>query len=95
VTAFKVAAEPAKVSLLPGESAKARLTVSRLKTFDGPVTLRLNPMTTMVESYRAVLMGTEFPSARRLVAVAVGSALLAFVGWLAFRRAEPRFVDEL
>jgi lipopolysaccharide transport system permease protein len=57
--------------------------------------LRLNPMTTMVESYRAVLMGTEFPSARRLAAVAVGSALLAFVGWLAFRRAEPRFVDEL
>ena len=44
VTAFKVAAEPAKVSLRPGESAKARLTVSRLKTFDGPVTLRLNPM---------------------------------------------------
>ena len=39
--------------------------------------LRLNPMTTMVESYRAVLMGTEFPSARRLAAVAVGSALLA------------------
>jgi lipopolysaccharide transport system permease protein len=57
--------------------------------------LRLNPMTTMVESYRGVLMGTEFPSARRLAAVAVGSALLALVGWLAFRRAEPRFVDEL
>jgi hypothetical protein len=45
VTAFKVAAEPAKVSLLPGETVRAKLTVSRLKTFDGPVTLRLNPMT--------------------------------------------------
>jgi len=57
--------------------------------------LRLNPMTTMVESYRAVLMGTDFPSARRLAAVALGSALLALAGWLLFRRAEPRFVDEL
>ena len=58
--------------------------------------LRLNPMTTLVESYRGVLMGTEFPSARRL---AVGDAspapLLALAGWLLFRRAEPRFVDEL
>src|SRR5215218_4238088 len=35
--------------------------------------LRLNPMTTMVESYRGVLMGTECPSARRLIAVMVGS----------------------
>ena len=57
--------------------------------------LHLNPMTTMVESYRGVLMGTEFPSAERLVAVAVASVLLALVGWLVFRRAEPRFVDEL
>ena len=57
--------------------------------------LRLNPMTTLVESYRGVLMGTEFPSARRLAVVTVGSALLALIGWLAFRRAEPRFVDEL
>jgi lipopolysaccharide transport system permease protein len=57
--------------------------------------LRLNPMTTMVESYRGVLMGTAFPSPERLAAVTIGSALLAGVGWLAFRRAEPRFVDEL
>src|SRR4051794_38727813 len=57
--------------------------------------LRLNPMTTLVESYRGVLMGTEFPHAQRLAAVAIGSVALAVVGWLAFRRAEPRFVDEL
>jgi lipopolysaccharide transport system permease protein len=57
--------------------------------------LRLNPMTTMVESYRAVLMGTDFPAPARLAAVAAGSALLALAAWLAFRRAEPRFVDEL
>ena len=57
--------------------------------------LRLNPMTTMVESYRGVLMGTDFPSPERLAAVTLGSAALALAGWLAFRRAEPRFVDEL
>jgi hypothetical protein len=41
VTAFRVSAEPAKVALLPGESAKVRFVVSRVKSFDGPVTLRL------------------------------------------------------
>ena len=40
-TAFKLAPEPARVSLSPGESAKVRLTVSRVKSFDGPVTLHL------------------------------------------------------
>ena len=57
--------------------------------------LRLNPMTTMVESYRGVLMGSDFPSPVRLAAVIVGSAALALAGWFAFRRVEPRFVDEL
>ena len=42
--AFELTAAPAKVSLLPGESAKVRLAVTRLKSFDGTVTLRLNPM---------------------------------------------------
>jgi lipopolysaccharide transport system permease protein len=57
--------------------------------------LRLNPMTTMVESYRGVLMGTDFPSPERLAAVTLTSAALALAGWLVFRRVEPRFVDEL
>ena len=57
--------------------------------------LRLNPMATLVESYRAVLMGTDFPSPERIAAVAAASALLALAGWLLFQRAEPRFVDEL
>jgi hypothetical protein len=44
-TAFRVAAEPTKVALLPGESARVRWLVTRTKSFDGPVTLRLAPMT--------------------------------------------------
>ena len=43
VTAFKFT-EPAKVSLLPGESAKARIAVTRVKTFDGPVMVHLSPI---------------------------------------------------
>lgn len=43
-TAFRVAAAPPKVALLPGESARVKLTVSRVKTFDGPVTLRFQSM---------------------------------------------------
>jgi hypothetical protein len=50
VTAFRFAAEPAKVSLLPGESAGVALTVSRQPGFDGPVKLHLSPM-----------QGVEFP----------------------------------
>ncbi len=40
-TAFSVTAEPAKLSLLPGESAKVLLKLSRLMPFDGPVTIAL------------------------------------------------------
>jgi len=43
-TAFTFAPEPAKVSLLPGESARTRIAVNRVKTFDGPVTLHLQPI---------------------------------------------------
>jgi hypothetical protein len=42
-TAFTVKATPAQVSLLPGGSAKVRLRLDRVKSFDGPVTLRLTP----------------------------------------------------
>lgn len=41
--AFAVKVEPAKVSLLPGESAKMRVSVTRVRSFDGPVTLHVPP----------------------------------------------------
>lgn len=43
-TAFKFTPEPAKVSLLPGESARARVSLNKVKGFDGPVMLHLQPM---------------------------------------------------
>ena len=39
--AFAVKAEPAKVSLLPGETMAVHLTLDRMATFDGPVTVTL------------------------------------------------------
>jgi hypothetical protein len=44
VTAFRFAPASAKLALLPGESATVKVTVERLKAFDGPVTVHLNPM---------------------------------------------------
>lgn len=43
-TAFRFAGKPVTVSLPPGESAKARLEISRLPSFAGPVTLHINPV---------------------------------------------------
>lgn len=40
-TAFAVTGEPAKLSLLPGESARVRVLANRVKTFDGDVTVHL------------------------------------------------------
>jgi hypothetical protein len=40
-TAYSITAEPAKLSLLPGESTKVQLTLTRQKTFDGPVSVAL------------------------------------------------------
>lgn len=40
--AYKITSDTPKVALLPGESAKVKLAVERLKSFDGPVTLHLN-----------------------------------------------------
>ncbi len=42
--AYAVRSDTPKVAFLPGESAKVRYAVDRVKTFDGAVTLHLNPM---------------------------------------------------
>jgi hypothetical protein len=43
-TAFTMSAEPAKLALLPGETATVRLLANRLKSFDGAVTVHLAPV---------------------------------------------------
>lgn len=57
--------------------------------------LQLNPLTTIVETYRAVLLGDPAPTAGRLAAVCVFSVLVAIVGFVGFQGVERRFVDYL
>jgi lipopolysaccharide transport system permease protein len=57
--------------------------------------LRLNPLTTLVEAYRDVLIHGRVPAPGELALLAAGSALLAIAGFALFRRLEPRMVDEL
>jgi hypothetical protein len=42
-TAFTVAADPAPIKLAAGSTTKVRMTVDRVKSFTGPVTVRLSP----------------------------------------------------
>ncbi len=43
VTAFKLTPETPKLTLVPGESATVRYAIDRVPSFEGPVSLRLNP----------------------------------------------------
>lgn len=55
----------------------------------------LNPLATLIEAYRAVLLGDTGPSVLGVTAVAAVGVLIAAGGLLLFRRLEPGFVDEL
>ena len=57
--------------------------------------LQLNPLTTIVEAYRAALLGDPAPGAGRLAAVVAFSVLAAVVGFVCFQRVQHRFVDYL
>jgi lipopolysaccharide transport system permease protein len=57
--------------------------------------LELNPLTTLLEGYRALLMGRPFPDALSLALVTAASAIVALLGLWFFRRVQHGFVDEL
>jgi len=57
--------------------------------------LDLNPMGTLIEAHRALLLGEAAPSTLRLAGLAVVSLALAAGGLAAFRRLETRFADQL
>jgi lipopolysaccharide transport system permease protein len=57
--------------------------------------LELNPLTTLIEGYRAVLIGESAPGVVALAGVSAVSAVLAVLGLLLFSRLQPGFVDEL
>ncbi len=57
--------------------------------------LQLNPLTTLIEGYRAVLLEGTLPAPVGLAVVTAISCVLAALGAIFFRRASPGFVDEL
>ena len=57
--------------------------------------LHANPMTALVEAYRALLLGDPFPSAAASLHVVALAIALAGPGLWAFRSLEGRFADSL
>jgi lipopolysaccharide transport system permease protein len=57
--------------------------------------LEANPMTTIVEGYRAALLGEPWPGALRFAYVAGLGLVLCIAGYLLFSRLSRRFVDSL
>jgi lipopolysaccharide transport system permease protein len=56
--------------------------------------LKLNPMTPIVDAYRAVLLQGQLPGQAFAITAAVSVALL-FVGWLSFHRSEFEFAENI
>ncbi|MGZ4203631.1 MAG: ABC transporter permease [Thermoleophilaceae bacterium] len=57
--------------------------------------LRLNPLTTIVDGYHAIVLGGRLPPAGWLAAVALLSVVLAALGLVFYRRVSAGLVDEL
>jgi lipopolysaccharide transport system permease protein len=68
--------------------------VERLGGKLGPL-LALNPMTPILNAYRAVVLEGHAPAAGPLAWAALVSVILLFASWLAFHRAEFRFAEEI
>lgn len=57
--------------------------------------MRLNPMTTIVEAYRQVLLLGQWPATGPMLAVAAFSILFLGVAWLRFHRSEFQFAENI
>lgn len=57
--------------------------------------LHVNPLTTLLEAYRWVLIAEPFPPAGAAAWALAATAVIALVGVLTFRRLAPGVVDEL
>jgi ABC-type polysaccharide/polyol phosphate export permease len=68
--------------------------VERLGGKLGPL-LALNPMTPILDAYRAVVLAGHAPAAGPFAWAAVVSVVLLLASWLAFHRAEFRFAEEI
>jgi lipopolysaccharide transport system permease protein len=57
--------------------------------------LRINPLTTLLQGYRALLLGSGFPPAGAIAWLIGATVLLAVAGTITFRRLSGGIVDEL
>ena len=57
--------------------------------------MELNPMTPIIDAYRAVLFRNELPAAGPFAYASAVAALTLIVGWLVFHRAEFRFAESI
>lgn len=57
--------------------------------------LKLNPMTTIIESYRDILFYQQLPNISHLLIVLSGSIILLFIGINVFKKLEKGFAEEL
>lgn len=57
--------------------------------------LQLNPMTIVIDAYRAVLLFNAWPNVGALAIMLVSSAAFLVVMWVIFHRAEGRFAEEI
>jgi lipopolysaccharide transport system permease protein len=56
---------------------------------------RLNPLVTLIEAYRAVLMQGDFPNLSGIIVLGILSIVLLMTGYYFFKRSSQRFVEEL
>jgi lipopolysaccharide transport system permease protein len=57
--------------------------------------LQLNPMSTIIDSYRDVIIRGVLPPAAPFAAVAVLAVATLAIGWMSFHRAEFRFAENI
>ena len=57
--------------------------------------IKLNPMATLINSYRDVLFYQTLPNMNSLLIVLVGSIILLFIGIMVFKKLEKGFAEEV
>jgi len=57
--------------------------------------LALNPLTTIINAYRAVLLHNSWPPAAPLAAAALAAFAALGVAWMAFHHCELRFAENI
>jgi ABC-type polysaccharide/polyol phosphate export permease len=55
--------------------------------------MKLNPMTPIIDGYRAIILRGELPAFAPLAVAAVLALVAVLAGWLVFHRAEYHFAE--